>query len=63
MLKVQSLESAEVLTRSQLKNVLGGVAIATTTPCPSSGCSLECDCADPVNDWCVLNKCVSRPRP
>ncbi|HEY5464672.1 MAG TPA: hypothetical protein VIJ95_15525 [Hanamia sp.] len=36
-LNLQHLENAEVLTRSQLKNVLGGSAVSTTGNCQTDG--------------------------
>jgi len=62
MLRVQSLESAEVLTRRQLKNVLGGVVVITTTnnDCQTiGGFNDKCPCANPV-DWCLNGKCYDR---
>ena len=44
-LNLQQFPGAEVLTRSQLKNVLGGTNIPLTQGgCLSKGCSSDSDC-------------------
>jgi hypothetical protein len=55
--------SAEVLTRSQLKNVLGGVAGVMTDGCSThiDWCSANCPCPNPF-DYCnFTGHCVQKP--
>lgn len=56
-LKLQSLPNTEVLTRSQLKNVLGGLEEATTTGCPSG--SAPCSCNGKSNGCQTVHTCCT----
>jgi hypothetical protein len=50
-LNLNDLQNAEVLTRSYLKNVLGGVAVTTTKlQCGLHGCPLGC----PTGCYCPI---------
>ena len=42
-LKMQELSSPEVLSRQQLKNVLGGAGVVTTTGCRAGTAKCTCD--------------------
>ncbi|QES88687.1 TIGR04149 family rSAM-modified RiPP [Rhizosphaericola mali] len=41
-LTLLDLDNVEVLSRSQLRNVLGGMAPATTTEDPEDSCGVDC---------------------
>jgi len=50
----------EMLTKEQMKRVLGGDGYKTTTPCHGRSCSSSCPCKAAA-DWCVNGQFTPRP--
>ena len=53
----------EMLTREQMKKVLGGEGFEGGGACPeptANSCSTKCPCSD-HRDWCDNGLCKSRP--
>lgn len=60
-LKIKSI--GEMLSREQMKKVLGGDGMGGNGECPTptaNNCSDKCPCTS-SSDWCVNGGCESRP--
>ena len=60
-LKIKSI--GEMLSREQMKKVLGGDGMGGNGECPTptaNNCSDKCPCTS-SSDWCVNGRCEARP--